>query len=60
MRRDASHALALGSPVEQHGPIEQLGELLGGESRLLRERGGGVLAGHPGHVVIHHPGVSGR
>ena len=55
MRRDAAHPLSLGRPVEEHGAVEQLRERLAAEARLLRERGGRVLADDPGHVVIHHP-----
>ena len=55
MRRDPAHPLALGFPVEQHGAVEEIRELLAAESRLLRERVGRVLAGHPGDVVVHQP-----
>ena len=56
MRRDAAHPLSLGRPVAEHGAVEQLREGVGAEPGLLRERGGGVLADDPGHVVIHHAG----
>src|SRR3954453_21542220 len=49
---DALHPATLGVPVEEHGAVEEVLELPRRHPGLLRERGGGEAARHPGDLLV--------